>query len=131
MATSGIRKKPLNLTKRTTRKLSSLQAYTRLYYDKKLKAIVNAKWEQHIAENPDLERKKGEALRHRNATIKEIFDTETDSVKAEVEKRREEGSFSEDEAIEGDGDDDEDVDAIERQRRTKAHDFQRKAYLHF
>lgn len=131
MAGSGSRRKLLNLTKRTTRKLPSWQAYSRLYYDKKLKVIVDAKWKEHIAENPHLEKKKGEALRHRNATIKEVFEIETDSVKAEVEKRREEGSFSDDEGIEEDGDGDEDVDPTEQRRRTRARGFQRKVYLHF
>lgn len=89
--------------------------YSKLYYRKKLKPFVDAEWERHIAENPDLERKKGENFRHRNATLKKFFDVETDEVKAEVKKRREEGYFSEDEDIELD---DDIVEAIDRRRRT-------------
>lgn len=103
-----------------TKMLSSVQAYTRLYYKKKLKAIVDPKWEEYLARNPD---KQNEGLSYRNAAIKDIFDAETDEVKSEVEKRREEGILSEDEDI--DPDDDDTVDAIERQRRSKAHAFQR------
>jgi hypothetical protein len=100
----------------------------RLYYKEKLKAIVEARWEQHIAENPDLEKKKGEALRHRNAVVREVLNDETEEIKAEVEKRREEGILSEDEDIEPDHDDD--IEAIERQRRNKALSLQRKVIFH-
>jgi hypothetical protein len=80
-----------------------------------------------------MEKKKGEALRHRNAVIREIFDAETDEVKATVEKRREEGGLSDDEDIELDDDDDGDeaVDPNERLRRIKANGLHRKVFLHF
>lgn len=128
MAIPEIRRKPLNLTKRTTRKLSSLHAYSRLYYKEKLKVIVDARWEQHIAENPVLKNRRGEVLRHRNAVIREVFNAETDEIKEEVEKRREEGFFSEEEI---DPDDDDGIDSIERQRHAKALSLQRKVILIF
>jgi hypothetical protein len=102
VAISAIRNKPLDLTKRPGRKLSSLQAYTRLFYKKKLKAVVDPKWLELIAENPALKRKRGEKLRHRNTVIREVFDVETDEVKEEVEKRRKEGIFSDDDIDDGD-----------------------------
>lgn len=122
-----IRKKPLNLIKRQSRKLSSVQAYTRIFYKKKKPAII-AKWKHYIAKNPAMKTKPGEYLRFRNLLLKQYFDLETDEVKVEVERRRQEGIFSEDEDIEPD--DDDDVDATERQRRTKAFGYQRKVLLH-
>jgi len=130
MATSEIRKKPLILIKRQTRKLSSLHAYSRIYYYKKLKPIVDADWTQYLAENPQLEKDdlRKESLRRRNLILKNLFDAETDEVKAEVEKKREDGLFSEDEDTEPD--DDDLVDAIEQRRRAKALSFHRKVLLH-
>jgi hypothetical protein len=127
MTGRGTRKKPLNLTKRLSRKLSVTQAYSRLYYEKKLKAIVDARWARHLTENPT-GHGRGEALRLRNAVIKELFDAETEEVKADVKKKREEGSFS-DEDIESD--DDGEVEAIELQRRNRARRYQRKVLFFF
>jgi hypothetical protein len=129
MVAPSMRRKPLNLTKRTTRKLSYVQAYSRLYYKKKLKDIVAALWERHITRHPELKNKKGQVLKHRNAVIRELLNAETDEVKAEVRRRREEGDYSDDEDI--NPDDDNAVDAVEIQRRTRAYGFQRKVILHF
>ncbi|KAN0107118.1 hypothetical protein V8E52_010478 [Russula decolorans] len=128
MATAERRRtKPLNLIKRQTRKLSSAQAYSRIYYEKMLKPLVEAEWTRHIASNPGIERKPGEFLRHRNIVIREIYNAETDEVKAEVEKRHEDGLFSEDEDFELD--DNDGIDAVERQRHTKAVNYHRKCTL--
>ena len=102
-----------------------------LYYNKKLKGIVDAKWKLYIAENPSMEKKKGETLKHRNAIIREIFNVETDEVKVAVEKRCEEGGLSNNEDIELDGDGNDAVDANEQLRHIKANDLQRKVFLHF
>lgn len=104
-----------------------MQAYSRLYYSKKLKTIVDAKWTQYIAKNPHLKSRNGEALRHRNCVLAELLNAETDEVKAEVERRREEGLFSEDEDVDHD---DDAVDGKERQRRATARGFHRKVLLH-
>lgn len=117
------RQKPLNLSVRPTRKLSSTQAYGRLYWPK-LKPILDERWDEHIAENPDASGKRGEQLRHRNKALKELLSTETDEVKEEVERRREEGIASDDEAPEPEGAD-ESIGAIEAQRRAKAFAFQK------
>jgi hypothetical protein len=127
MATPEVQRKPLILNKRSTRKLSLVQAYSRLYY-KKLKSTVDARWAGYIAENPDVE-KRVEELKYRNAVLKELLDAEADDVKAEVEKKREDGIFSDDEGIESDGDDA--VDTFERRRQAKVVNFHRKVSLHF
>jgi hypothetical protein len=103
-----------------------VQAYTRLFYDKKLKAIVGGEWIKHIGRNPDLARKRGEALRFRNTVIKELYSAETDEVKEVVENRREEGYFSEAEDVEPD--DGDAVEGAERRRRTKAYGYHRKVF---
>ena len=126
MASTENRAKPLNLSKRQTEKLPPVQAYSRLYNEKKLKAITDAKWEAYIAENPGMKTKKGEQLRHRNQMLKELLDTETAEVKAEVERRRDEGIDSDDDnnvesEDEGDG-----IDPVEKQRRAKALALQRQ-----
>jgi hypothetical protein len=104
-----------------------MQVYSKLHYEKRLKPIINEKWAQYIANNPDMERKKGEALRHRNAVTKELYDGETDEFKAAIEKKREEGDY---ERIEpGPGGDA--VEKIERQRCAKLVGIQKKVFLHF
>jgi hypothetical protein len=123
------RKKSFDLTKRTTRKLSSLQAYSRLYYKKKLKPVVDYSWTRHIDRHPELKTKRGESLKHRNRVMRELFKLETGEVKAEVEKRREEGDFPEDSDEDINFDDDDTVDATERQRRAKALGFQKKVFF--
>ena len=121
-----VRKKSLNLTRRPTRKLPRYQAYSRIYYEKKLKVIVDALWKRRIDKYPDL-KTKGEALKHRNAVIKELFEDETDEVKAEVDRKREEGDFSEHEDI--NFNDAGTVDAVERRRRNRAFGVQRKVFF--
>jgi hypothetical protein len=100
-----------------------------LYYNKKLKAIVDARWEQYIAENPSIEGVKGQALKFCNAVIKELYDLETDEVKAEVERRYEEGGFTNDEDAASNNDDG--VVLSKWQHCAKACGYQRKVPLHF
>ena len=129
MVTPEVRKKPLTLIKRAKRKLAPPQAYLQLYYNKKLKAIVDARWEQYIAENPSMKGVRGQVLKFRNAVIKELYDLETDEVKAEVERRCEEGGFTEDEDTDSNNDDG--VVLSEQRHRAKARGYQRKVSLHF
>lgn len=129
MVTKKAAKKPLNLTKRVGKMRSRTQAYSLLKYETKLKPIVEEQWEEYVARYPDMDKKK-EALRFRNRITKECYDNETDEVKAEVDRRREEGIFSGDEDIEL-GDDDDDIGSVERQRIVKALFLQRKVFLLF
>ena len=117
------RPKPLNLVERPTKKLSFVQAYTKLYYQSKLKPIVDEAWKQHIAENPG-EVGRGDRLKHRNKLIGELFHDEAKEVKQRVEQCREEGIASDDNTPEPEGAVESTSDA-EKQRRTKAYAFQK------
>src|SRR5260370_23124396 len=129
MVTPEVRKKPLTLIKRAKRKIAPPQAYSWLYYNKKLKAIVDARWEQYIAENPSMKGVRGQVLKFRNAVIKELYNLETDKVKAEVERRCEEGGFTEDKDTDSNNDDG--VVLSEWWHHAKACAYQRKGSLHF
>lgn len=117
------RLKPLDLSVRPTRKLSSTQAYMKLYWSQ-LKPAVDEEWEKCVAEDPSASERKGERLRHRNKLIRELFGAETEKVKQEVEQRREEGITSGDDAPEPEGAG-ESTSSVEKQRRTKASSLQR------
>src|SRR5260221_8040715 len=96
------RLKPLNLSVRPTRKLSSTHAYTKLYYSSKLKPIVDKAWEQYVAENPG-KNSGGDQLRHQNKLLAELLSAETEEVKQKVEQCREEGVASNDDTPEPEG----------------------------
>lgn len=66
-----------------------------------------------------VEKQKAEQISHRNTFLKELFNAETDEVKAEVKKKRESGHFS-DEDIELADSSNDDIDAIERRRCRQA-----------
>jgi len=96
-----------------------------------MKTIVDGRWKKRVTENPDMERNtlKQEALKFRNAAVKEFLDAETEEVKAEVERRREEGNFSDCDDIEFDDGNPE--ESVERQRLKKVLGFQKKVFLRF
>lgn len=83
-------------------------------------------WKDHIARNPHLEKKKGEALRFRNAVVGEVYEQETDEIKAEVVRRRDKRDLS---AVKNVDSDDAGVDATEQQRRATARDFHKKVFF--
>jgi hypothetical protein len=123
MASHMTREKPLNLTDRQGKMLPAWQAYQKLYYNEKLKPIVEAEWEQHVARNPGLAEKKGVPLAWCNNLIRGLLGAETDEVKVEVDRRRKEGIFPEDVTIHlGD---DHAIDSIERRRLENALALQR------
>jgi len=63
--------------------LQPFQAYSRLYYETKLKAIINEKLKEHTESVPKEEQKTRFVFL--TALTKELFDAETDEVKKEVE----------------------------------------------
>jgi len=123
-AGSERRLKPLNLSVWPTRKLSSTQAYTKLYYPSKLKPIVDKAWEQHVAENPGKNRGKGDWLRYQNKLLADLLSAETEEVKQKVQQCREEGVASDDDGPEPEGAV-ESTGIKEKQRRAKAYAFQK------
>jgi len=78
-----------------TRKLSTIHAYGKLYWEK-IKPILDERWDQYIAENPDAGGKhlRSNWLNCQNKLLRELLDAETEEVKKEVEQRREEGIVS-------------------------------------
>ena len=90
-----------------------MQAYLKLFVDSEMKDSIAVQWKDHVAKNPD---KKGSGIGHYNTAIWGLYDVETDEVKAEVERKHQEGIYSEDENIETD----DDVEISEQQRRTRA-----------
>jgi hypothetical protein len=116
----GLKAKLLDLQGKKSKKLQPTQVYSRLYYETKLKPIIAECWQTHLIANPEDASKSGPPLQFRNKIIRDLYDSETPEIKAEVERRREEGQ-SEDE-LEHDGDG---VDEEESQRRAKAFAYQK------
>jgi|SRR5882672_3393971 hypothetical protein len=83
---SGTGRKDLLRLTANSRKLQLVQAYSRLYYEKKVKDTVDVRYKEHLettAKHEQLSRVAFSA----NVT-KEFFDAETEEVKQEVEKYR-------------------------------------------
>jgi len=93
--------------------LSAMQAYSKLFVDSEMKDSITAQWKDYVTKNPD---KKGSGIGHYNAAIWGLYNVETNKVKAEVKRKRQEGIFSEDEDIKTD----DDVEISEQQHRTRA-----------
>lgn len=116
--------KVLVLQKKKGKRLQPTQAYSRLYYEEKLKEIIAQRWAGHVAMQEDGDAKsKGPTLPFRNKVIKELYESESAEVKAEVEKHRD--AESEDEP-DVDDFDDKDIDKEEAQRRAKVTAMQRQ-----
>jgi hypothetical protein len=120
--TSETRAKVLDLRGKKSKKLQPTQAYSQLYYETHLKSTIADQWEKHVARHPDDAQKTGPPLNFRNKVIKAMYSQESAEVKAEVERRREEG-FS-DEELEGEVDE-EGLSNDERKRRAKAVSYQK------
>jgi len=112
---------------RPTRKLSTTHAYGKIYWDK-IKPILDERWDQYIAENPDAGgiHVRTNRLSYQNKLLKELLDAEPEDVKKEVEQRREEGITSDNGRPEPELEDaGESTSAAEKQRRAKAYAFQK------
>jgi hypothetical protein len=101
-----------------SRKMQATQAYSLLYYESKLKGVVAERWSAHKVPDGDKKAVKP-PLWFCNKITKELFEIETDAVKEEVERYREDG-FAEDD-IEAS---DEEIDEEESKRRAKAKRYQ-------
>lgn len=74
------------LVKPPKRMLPDYLAYQRLYYETKLKAIVDEDYER-IMDDPSIVNKP-KAVAHRNALVQQLLKNESKEVKDEVEKYR-------------------------------------------
>ncbi len=90
-----------------------MQAYSKLFVNLEMKDSITTQWKDYVAKNPN---KKGSGIGHYNAAIRGLYDVETNEVKAEVERKHQEGIYSEDEDIETD----DDVEISEQQHCTRA-----------
>lgn len=104
------RTKLLDLSGKKTRKLTLLQAYSKLYYDDKVKETVEKEWEQKVNEfnktrGPD--DKPLSKLPFIKKVTERFWKNEMDDVIAKVERYREEQINEEDSAQNPAGDDDE------------------------
>src|SRR5713226_1738560 len=93
--------------------LSAMQAYSKLFVNLEMKDSITTQWKDYVAKNPN---KKGSGIGHYNAAIRGLYDVETNKVKAEVERKCQEGIYSEDEDIKTD----DDVEISEQQHHTRA-----------
>lgn len=66
--------------------LQPYQAYSQLYYESKLKAIIDEKYKEHLETLPESERKK--RFQFGNSLTKSMYEGESDKVKEEVERYR-------------------------------------------
>lgn len=87
-----------------------------------MKAIVAEKWETHLETHPEDASKICPPLPFRNKVIRDLYGSETQEIKDEVERRRDE-VVSDNELA--DVDDGEDVNEEESQRRAKAAGYQK------
>lgn len=97
-----------NLLKLSTknRTLQGFQAYSRLYYETKLKDVIDKEYKVHTETVPKEEQKTRFAFAA--ALTKTLLDSESDEVKAEVEAYRKKESTSKEIKLEDDSDDDDD-----------------------
>jgi hypothetical protein len=116
--------KVLNLQKKKPKKLQPTQAYSQLFNEGQLKAIIEQRWIAHIAIEPgDASKNKKPTLQFCNKIIKELYDSEPAEIKAQVEAYRE--TFVEDEVKDDEDEDDPEIDMEEAQRRAKVSAMQR------
>lgn len=69
------------------------QVYQQLFYESRIKAAVNATYEKYLkaeGQGQDTATLKKERLLILNWVVREMYNAETEEVKAQVEKRREE-----------------------------------------
>jgi hypothetical protein len=77
----------IKLQNKTTKLLPAWQAYQTLYYEEKLKTLVNEAYSKHIAEVPEGTKRKAR-LAILGEIAREQLQNETPEVKAEVEEYR-------------------------------------------
>ena len=124
MSTSE-RQKILDFSGKSKRQLQGWQVYSTLYYQDKLKDMIQASWkERYLQDNPDHDDDSSippVPLGFQNQKMRDLFDSETDEVKAEVEalqKARKDDDGDSDESEDNDG-------ADEHKRIRELNEYQR------
>jgi hypothetical protein len=111
-------------------KLPLYQVYSKLYYESKLKEVIEERWiEKYLHENPlHCGKTPAPSMDFRNVETKALLEEESEEVKEEVRKRRDALDFSaglDDDKAKGD----EAMSPEQRERERKAVEFQRYAHL--
>lgn len=91
-ASASTSKAVLDLSEKRTKKRSALQAYSKLYYKTKVRAVVKERWDAKLEEEkknpPAKPSPKNPTIDFRNQVTQEFFDKETPEVREEVEDYR-------------------------------------------
>jgi hypothetical protein len=111
------KRKLLDLSAKRPKLLPAFQAYSKLYYDSRLRPIVEGRWrEVYVQKNPDHDPAipiPPVDLVFRNKLLKNMLDNETAAVKAEVEANRQQ---TRDDEVEIGDFEDEDLDDDDREK---------------
>lgn len=101
------------------RKLQLTQMYSRLFWEK-IKPVVDERWRRNLVLHPEAASEKGSLLAFRNDIIKEMWDDESEDVRAKVKRCR-------DEEVAEDAESDEDnaADSEGQRGQAKARSYQR------
>ena len=88
-------KKILDLREKKPKKRQLCQVYSALYYDSKIKDVVDKRWSEKVSQVlPEKDGDKAKAAPQRpplsfiNEIVREMFENESDEVRREVEKLR-------------------------------------------
>ncbi|TDL22045.1 hypothetical protein BD410DRAFT_803858 [Rickenella mellea] len=81
--------KVLKLRQKKASKKSPWQVYSGLYYNNKLKPVIDHQYTEHVEKSKADNTEPEKAIAFRNRLIKEAYEAESDAVKAEVEVARE------------------------------------------
>jgi hypothetical protein len=115
--------KILDLSNKKAKKLPLWQAYSKRFYEEKLKEAVQAHWNaKHKTENPDHDEETPIApspLQFQNEVIRAMYEEESDEVKKEIESYWDKLGIEDMEAIDNEG-----VDHEENKRRKIAVTYQ-------
>ena len=115
----------LDKGKKPQQKLQPIQAYSQLFYDTRLRDIIEPRWKAHLLANPTLGR--ADRLAFQNKTLKELLAAEPEVVRQEVEEYRQlKNRVTSVEVKELESD--EGLSIEERERRREAREIQ--AYVH-
>ena len=76
----------LGNVKKPKQKLQPIQAYSHLFWQSRLRQVVEPMWNAHLAANPDLTKR--DRLAFQNRVLKEMMEKEPPSIRKEVEEYR-------------------------------------------
>lgn len=123
----------LDLSGKKTKKLPTWQAYSKLFYDTKIKDQVRRRWKAYyLSKNPGFDPIANPTppppLKFLNMVTKELYEQESAEVKDEVERSRVTDGRSTSVVADADGEDE--LSTKEQEKKTKALNYQKCVYTH-